>query len=67
MRNFCNRTRREFLWQTGSGFGAAALAGMLGGDGFFNAAEAASRPNNPLAPKPADLIAKAKSVIFLFI
>jgi len=63
-KNFCNRTRREFLWQTGGGFGAAALAGMLGGDGFFNSANAATA--NPLAPKPAQLAAKAKSVIFLF-
>ena len=23
---FCGRTRREFIWQTGGGFGAAALA-----------------------------------------
>ncbi|MBL9085330.1 MAG: hypothetical protein JNL96_27330, partial [Planctomycetaceae bacterium] len=35
-RQFCGRTRREFLWQTGGGFGAAALTGMLGADGFFD-------------------------------
>ena len=28
--NFCGRTRREFLWQTGAGFTGVALAGMLG-------------------------------------
>ncbi len=45
-RDFCGRTRREFLWQTGGGFGAAALAGMLGTDGFFaNTARAASTPS----------------------
>ena len=60
-RNFCNRTRREFLWQTGGGFGATALAGMLAGDGFFSTAAA-----NPLAAKPPQQIGKAKSVIFLF-
>ena len=27
---FCGRTRREFLWETGGGFTATALAGMLG-------------------------------------
>lgn len=62
-KNFCNRTRREFLWETGAGFGAAALTGMLAGDGFFNRAQAAA---NPLQIKPALLAPKAKSVIFLF-
>jgi len=33
--NFCGRTRREMLWQTGGGFGAAALTGLLSDDGFF--------------------------------
>ncbi len=33
---FCGRTRREFLWETGAGFGAAALTGMLSADGFFD-------------------------------
>ena len=64
---FCGRTRREFLWQTGGGFGAAALASMLSGDGFFaetDGAESAYR--NPLAAKPPHFAPKAKSVIFLF-
>jgi hypothetical protein len=67
-RNFCGRTRREFLWQTGGGFGAAALAGMLSQDGFFaNSASAAEQTAaNPLAPKPPHFAPKAKSVIFLF-
>lgn len=68
--NFCGRTRREFLWETGCGFGAAALTSLLAGDGFFNskafAGAAASNYTNPLAPKPAPFAAKAKSVIFLF-
>ena len=34
-RNFCGRTRREFLWQAGAGFTGVALAGMLGEDGFL--------------------------------
>ncbi len=59
-RNFCGRTRREFLWQTGGGFGAAALAGMLGADGFFPAAQAGT------AGGLARVAPKAKSVIFLF-
>lgn len=69
-RDFCNRTRREFLWETGAGFGAAALTGMLSGDGFFGnsarAAEGLSAAANPLAPKPTMLPPQAKHVIFLF-
>ena len=65
-RNFCNRTRREFVWETGAGFGAAALAGMLGAEGFFSKAHASEVLGNPLAPKPPMFPAKAKSCIFLF-
>ena len=64
---FCGRTRREFLWQTGGGFGAAALASMLSGDGFFAEAEGTeSKYRNPLAAKPPHFAPKAKIVIFLF-
>jgi hypothetical protein len=66
---FCGRTRREFLWQVGGGFGSVALTGMLSQDGFFgNRAQAAEEPAfaNPLAPKPPHFAPKAKSVIFLF-
>ena len=49
-------TRRELLGCSANGFGLAALAGILQG---------AEAPN-PLAPKPAPLPAKAKSVIYLF-
>src|SRR5690606_7485263 len=69
LRNFCNRTRREFLWQSGAGFGATALTALLGSDGFFAQAAAgaiASDNSNPLAPRPAPLAPRAKSVIFLF-
>jgi len=67
-RNFCGRTRREFLWQTGGGFGATALASMLDGDSFFgNSADASETAHrNPLAAKPPHFAPKAKSVIFLF-
>ena len=69
MRNFCNRTRREFLWQVGGGFGSVALAGMLGDSFFQNQAVAADGRTpflNPLAPKRPHFAPKAKSVIFLF-
>ena len=32
MHNFCGRTRREFLWQSGAGFTSVALASILGED-----------------------------------
>jgi hypothetical protein len=64
-RNFCGRTRREFIWQTGAGFGAAALSSLLSGDGFLSAAENKGAVN-PLAAKPPHFAPKAKSVIFLF-
>ena len=32
----CGRTRREFLWETGGGFTALALAYLLDRDGFFS-------------------------------
>src|SRR5690349_364674 len=65
---FCNRTRREFLWQAGAGFTSLGLTGLLSGDGFFNKVMAAEgQPMaNPLAPKPPHFAPKAKSVIFLF-
>lgn len=69
MPNFCGRTRREFLWQTGAGFAGTALAGLLQRDGFMNSplrADSSSPLQNPLAPKASSLTGKAKSVIFLF-
>src|SRR5205823_4131826 len=70
-KQFCRRTRREFLWETGAGFTGLALTGLLSQDGFFSsparAADAKKTPFlNPLAPKKPQLHAKAKSVIFLF-
>ncbi len=65
---FCGRTRREFLWQTGAGFTGTALTGMLAADGYFNRAAGSELPEfvNPLAPKAPHFAPKAKSVIFLF-
>lgn len=67
-RNFCGRTRREFLWQTGAGFGGAALAGMLDASFFAKQGLASDEEtwDNPLAPKPGHHEPKAKSVIFLY-
>ena len=56
-------SRRQMLLQSGSGFGAMALAGMLNQDSAM--AATASAPS-PLAAKMTHHPAKAKSVIFLF-
>lgn len=61
---FCRRTRREFLWETGAGFGAVALSGLLGNDAF--AGDHQAKFTSPMAVKPPMHPAKAKSVIFIF-
>ena len=33
--SFCGRTRREFLWEAGGGFGSVALAALARRDGFL--------------------------------
>ena len=65
---FCGRTRREFLWQSGGGFGATALSGMLGQDFFARQAHAVDGSSfvNPMAAKKPMTDPKAKAVIFLF-
>jgi hypothetical protein len=67
-KQFCGRTRREFLWQTGGGFTGVALAGLLGNDFFTRQATAAPQSDfiNPLTPKKPHFTPKAKSVIFIF-
>jgi len=54
------------LWETGCGFGAVALTGLLSSDGFFKARADETRFINPLAPKKPHFSPRAKSVIFLF-
>lgn len=65
-KNFCGRVRREFLWQSGAGFGAVALSSLLDRDGFFSSRASAATSTNPLAEKPPHFAPKAKSIIFLF-
>src|SRR6266404_7491731 len=69
-RQFCGRTRREFLWETGGGFASLALTGLLSADGFFGrqarAADSVSKFVNPLAARHPQITPKTKSVIFLF-
>jgi hypothetical protein len=64
-RQFCGRTRREFVWEAGAGFGAAALSAMLP-DSFFAAEQKPKEFVGPMTPKKPHFTPKAKSVIFLF-
>jgi len=70
---FCGRTRREFLWETGAGFTGVALASQLEQDGFFTRHAHGAKPTgagatyeNPLKPKSQHFPAKAKRCIFLY-
>ena len=68
-KNFCRRTRREFMWQAGGGFAGTAMAGLLGSQFFANqsvAADGVDKWENPLLPKEPHFKPKAKAVIFLF-
>lgn len=56
-------SRRKALQAAGTGFGYLALAGMLG---LQNKPARAASVTAPLAPKPQQLPAKAKRIIFLF-
>ncbi|MCW3051215.1 MAG: hypothetical protein JWN14_385, partial [Chthonomonadales bacterium] len=63
-RNYRNSpvSRREMLAACANGFGAVALAALLGEEARADAKVAA----NPMAPRPGHFPAKTKSVIFLF-
>ncbi|MBY0458199.1 MAG: DUF1501 domain-containing protein, partial [Gemmataceae bacterium] len=65
---FCRRTRRELLWETGAGFGALGLAGLLHNDPLLanDAPKTAVKFSNPMAPRKPHFEGKAKAVIFLF-
>src|SRR5690349_12620166 len=60
-------SRRDFLTRCGCGFGALAFGHMLGLDGLLARASSIDiDPLNPLASRPPQLPARAKSVIWLF-
>ena len=67
-KNFCGRTRREMLWESGCGFPAVALASMLGQDLLAGSAQAdeLAAYQNPLAPKPPHHDPDATACIFLY-
>ena len=58
-------SRRDMLARCANGFGAVALAALLGDEAY--GADIAPGPGvDPMAPRPSHYPAKAKSVIFLF-
>ena len=59
------RSRREFLFRAGGGFGALALAGLLQRDGLLGA-EKPKPAAGPFAPKAPHFPTKAERVLFLF-
>ena len=64
---FCRRTRREFLWETGAGFGALGLTGLLGNDPVLASRSQETQVRQPDGAEAAACCRrKAKSVIFLF-
>jgi hypothetical protein len=66
---FCGRTRREFLWETGAGFSAVALTGLLSDDLFFERRAAAAPKTafiSPMTPRSPHQAPRAQAVIFLF-
>ena len=67
-KNFCGRTRREMLWESGCGFPGIALASLLGQDMRGGAARADELADykNPLAPKPPHHDPDATACIFLY-
>jgi hypothetical protein len=59
------RSRRDFLFQAGGGFGALALAGLLQREGLLGA-EPQKPAAGPFAPKAPHFPARAERVLFLF-
>jgi hypothetical protein len=59
------RTRREMLARCANGFGALALAALMGKSGEAGEADVVPEAD-PLAPRPPHFRARATSVIFLF-
>lgn len=63
----CCGSRREFLWQTGAGFGSVVLSALMGGDGLLaSKAGATENLERPMAVRPPHVPLKAKACIFLF-
>jgi len=66
--NFAPRalTRREMLARCANGFGAIALTALLSDKAFGEVVRPSPSTRNPLAARPSQFPAKARSVIFLY-
>jgi len=63
---FCGRTRREFLHETGAGFTGLALGSLLNADGFFETRNAAAELDGSFPGSMSPLAKRAKRCIFLY-
>src|SRR6266850_3317453 len=59
-------TRREMLIRCANGFGAVALAALIGDKAFAGPVESPAAVVGSLAPRPPHFPAKARNVIFLY-
>src|SRR5262245_45502667 len=59
-------TRREMLLRCANGFGAVALAALLGDKTFAGTNDNPGTLGGSLAPRPPHFPAKARNVIFLY-
>ncbi len=59
-------SRRDMLARCANGFGAVALAALLGDKAYGDGLVPEGRDVDPMAPRPSQYPAKARSVIFLF-
>src|SRR5918995_5340430 len=59
-------SRRDMLIRCANGFGALALAGLLGDPAFGRVLANAPEETGPLTPRPPHFPARARSVIFLY-
>ncbi|HIF30450.1 MAG: DUF1501 domain-containing protein [Pirellulaceae bacterium] len=59
--------RRQWLRQSGCGFGTIGLAALLHSEGLLSADQLGDRALQPLAPQPTHFPARAKRVIWIFI
>ena len=68
MQTTCFSSRRQWLMQSGCGFGALALAGLLARESAADglAGPPASRSANPFSVQPPHFEPRAKRVIFIY-
>jgi len=66
LKEYVEKTRRDFLSTTASGLGSLALASLLQQEGYAKSAAKDVQRQGPLSPKPPHFAPKAKACIFIF-